>query len=101
MSCRGQGPGLGYRGDFQISQGYVGDILGTLCPFDPEMGEAVVHRIMSLTSAVCVGGAGTTHNQWLFPYSLPRKCHRKRGLPSSIDITARSCWASGKWFMAT
>lgn len=56
MSCRGQGPGLGYRGDFQISQGYVGDILGTLCPFDPEMGEAVVHRIMSLTSAVCVGG---------------------------------------------
>lgn len=64
MSCRGQGPGLGYRGGFQISQGYVGDILGTLYPFDPEMGEAVVHRIMSPTSA----GGGRDNPQ---PMALP------------------------------
>lgn len=71
----GQGPGPGCKGGFQTSQGYIDDIVGTLCPFGPELGRAVVQRILSLTPAV---GAGT-HNQWLFPYSPLRKSHPGRG----------------------
>lgn len=52
MSSQGQGPGLGCRGGFQISQGCVDDILETFYPFGPELGGAVAQRILSLTSAV-------------------------------------------------
>lgn len=32
----------GYRGGVQISQGCIDDIPGTLCPFGPKLGRAVV-----------------------------------------------------------
>lgn len=99
MSSQGQGPGLGFRGGFQISQGYVDDILETFCPFGPELRGAVAQRILSLTSTG--GGGQETHNQRFFPYTPIRKSHPGKGPSQQPRHHRGSSWASRKRLRVT